>query len=75
MSQALNNEADNYIDEHYINNEYHEPLEELPDIFDDEEWIKNSVVKDAIHPIFLNTKEDYVHENVDGVPTIVAHAF
>ena len=37
MLQVLNNEANDYVDEHYINNEYRKPLEELPGIFDNEE--------------------------------------
>ena len=75
MSQALNNEVNDYIDEHYINNEYREPLEELFNIFDNEEWIENSMVEDAVHPIFLNTEESYVHKNIDVVLANAGHAF
>ena len=75
MSLALSNEADDYVDEHCINNEYREPLKELPDIFDNEDWIEKSVIEDAVHPVFLNTEESYVHENIDGVPAIVGHVF
>ena len=75
MSLALNNEADDNVDEHCINNEYCESLEELPDIFDNEDWIENSVIEDAVHPVFLNTEEGYVHENADGVPANGGHAF